>query len=84
MYKNSQENTLIFLNFYLFFFISFFIFFYFTISYWFCHTSTWIRHRHTCVPHPEPPSHTSFPIASLRVIPVHQPHEQFFLSTVDI
>ena len=28
---------------------------YFTILYWFCHTSTWIRHRRTCVPHPEPP-----------------------------
>ena len=25
--------------------------------YWFCHTSTWIRHRCTCVPHPEAPSH---------------------------
>ena len=23
----------------------------------FCHTLTWIRHRCTCVPHPEPPSH---------------------------
>ena len=30
---------------------------YVTILYWFCHTSTWIRHRYTCVPHPEPPSH---------------------------
>ena len=30
---------------------------YFTILYWFCHTSTWIRHRCTRVPHPEPPSH---------------------------
>ena len=30
---------------------------YFTILYWFCHTLTWIRHRCTCVPHPEPPSH---------------------------
>ena len=29
---------------------------YFTILYWFCHTSTWIRHRCICVPHPEPPS----------------------------
>ena len=29
---------------------------YFTILYWFCHTSTWIRHRYTCVPHPQPPS----------------------------
>ena len=27
---------------------------YFTILYWFCHTSTWICHRYTCVPHPEP------------------------------
>ena len=24
--------------------------------YWFYHTSTWIHHRYTCVPHPEPPS----------------------------
>ena len=23
----------------------------------FCHTLTWISHRCTCVPHPEPPSH---------------------------
>ena len=30
---------------------------YFTILYWFCHTSTWIRHGCTCVPHPEPLSH---------------------------
>ena len=29
---------------------------YFTILYWFFHTSTWIRHRYTRVPHPEPPS----------------------------
>ena len=28
----------------------------FTILYWFCHTSKWIRHRYTCVPHPEPSS----------------------------
>ena len=26
---------------------------FFTILYWFCHTSTWIRHRYTHVPHPE-------------------------------
>ena len=31
--------------------------FYFTILYWFCHTSTCIRHGCTRVPHPEPPSH---------------------------
>ena len=33
------------------------IIFYFTILYWFCHTSTCIRHKCTCAPHPEPPSH---------------------------
>ena len=33
----------------------FFFFFYFKILYWFCHTSTWICHRYTRVPHPEPP-----------------------------
>ena len=29
------------------------LFFNFTILYWFCHISTWIRLRYTCVPHPE-------------------------------
>ena len=28
----------------------------FKILYWFCHISIWIRHRYTCVPHPEPSS----------------------------
>ena len=28
-----------------------------TILYWFCHTLTWIYHRCTRVPHPEPCSH---------------------------
>ena len=23
----------------------------------FCHTSTWISHEYTCMPHPDPPSH---------------------------
>ena len=31
-------------------------FFNFTILYWFCHISTWIGHRYTHVPHPEPSS----------------------------
>ena len=47
-------------------------FFYFIILYWFCHTSTWIRHRCTQVPHPEPPSHLpphSIPLGH----PTHQP-----------
>ena len=35
---------------------SFFLFFNFTIFYWFCHTATWIRHRYTRVPYPEPSS----------------------------
>ena len=44
--------------FYLFFFnfLNFILFFNFTILYWFCHISKWIRHRYTCVPHPEPSS----------------------------
>ena len=29
---------------------------YFAILYWFCHTSTWIHHGRTHVPHPKPPS----------------------------
>ena len=38
------------------FFLNFILFFNFTILYWFCHISTWIHHRHTRVPHPEPSS----------------------------
>ena len=34
---------------------------YFTILYWFCRTSTWIHHRCTRVPHPEPPLLPSSP-----------------------
>ena len=37
-----------------FFFFNFILFFNFTIFYWFCHISTWIHHRYTRVPHPEP------------------------------
>ena len=56
-----------------FFFVCFVFlvfFFNFTILYWFCHISTWIRHRYTCVPHSEP---SSLPVPSLWVVPVHQP-----------
>ena len=38
-------------------FILFLLFFNFTILYWFCHISTWVHHRYTRVPHPEPSSH---------------------------
>ena len=53
------------------FFLSFILFFNFTILYWFCHISTWIRHRYTRAPHPEPSS--SLLVPSLWVIPVHKP-----------
>ena len=50
-------------------FLSFFlIVFYFKILYWFCHTSTWIHHRYTRVPHPKHPS--NFPP---RIIPLGRP-----------
>ena len=35
------------------FFFNFVLFLNFTILYWFCHISAWIRHRYTHVPHPE-------------------------------
>ena len=56
---SSLSHSLVFLYFFALFnaegFLSFFFFFYFTILYWFCHSLTWIHHRCTCVPHPEPP-----------------------------
>ena len=52
-------NKIIFILFFLliYFTLCAFVFVYFTILYWFCHTSTCIRHRCTRVPHLEPPSH---------------------------
>ena len=47
---------------------NFFFFFTFTILYWFCHISTWIRHRYTCAPHPEPSS-----LLPPRTIPLGRP-----------
>ena len=38
------------------FFLNLILFFNFTMLYWFCHISTWIRHRYTRVPHLEPSS----------------------------
>ena len=50
------------LNWDFFFFFNFILFLNFTILYWFCQILKWIRHRYTCVPHPEPsfllPPHT--------------------------
>ena len=62
----SLIHTLILLQQAVILFVSFF--FNFKILYWFCHISTWIRHRYTHVPHPEP---SSLPVPSLCVIPVH-------------
>ena len=41
---------------YISFFFNLILFFNFTILYWFCQISKWIRHRYTCVLHPAPPS----------------------------
>ena len=39
-----------------FYFFNFILVLNFTILYWFCQILKWIRHRYTCVPHPEPSS----------------------------
>ena len=41
------------------------LFVYLTILYLFCHTLTWIHHKYTWVPNPEPPSHLPPHIISL-------------------
>ena len=66
----------IFFTFFVLFFLNFILFLNFTILYWFCHISKWIRHRHTCVPHPEsssllpphtiPPGRPSAPAPSIQ------------------
>ena len=50
------QNYIYTLYFFVFYFIFLILFLNFTILYWFCHILKWIRHRHTCVPHPEPSS----------------------------
>ena len=56
-------NAKSFLNFFFFFFPfkNYYYYFYFTILYWFCHTSTWVCHKCTHVPNPEPLSHLVSP-----------------------
>ena len=44
------------LFFFFLFLLNFILIFNFTILCWFCHISTWIHHRYTRVPHPEPSS----------------------------
>ena len=45
----SQQLSSIWYSNLCFFFFNFILFFNFTILYWFCHISKWIRHRYTCV-----------------------------------
>ena len=52
--RKWPPNTLIFFS--LTACLAFFFFFNFTILCLFCQISKWIRHRYTCVPHPEPSS----------------------------
>ena len=52
----SQKWTLSPRKIFFLFFLNFILLFNFTILYWFCHISTWILHRYTHVPHPEPSS----------------------------
>ena len=49
----TKSKALVTLIFIFFVVVVLFLFFNFTILYWFCHISTWIRHRYTRVPHPE-------------------------------
>ena len=50
------------------YFIFIFFTFFLTLQYWFCRISTWIRHRYTHVPHPEP-----FSLLPPRTIPLGRP-----------
>ena len=50
----QTDHVIIFIYFFKFFLN--FILFNFTILYWFCYISKWIRHRYTRAPHPEPSS----------------------------
>ena len=59
-------SSILLLSFLFFFF--FLLFFNFTILYWFCHISTWIRHRYARVPHPEPST-----LLPPRTIPLSHP-----------
>ena len=43
-------------QFFVLFCFNFILFLNFTILYWFCQIPKWVRHRYTCVPHPEPSS----------------------------
>ena len=56
---------------------------YFTILYWFCHTSTWIHHGCTHVPHPEPRSHLPPRTIPLGRLSAPAPSIQYHASNLD-
>ena len=78
MFEKQEVCVLELYSLFIYFIIIVIIIIYFIILYWFCHTSTCIRHGCTHVSHPEPPP-TSLPIPSLWVIPVHQPQASCIL-----
>ena len=79
----SQKWTLSPRKIFFLFFLNFILLFNFTILYWFCHISTWILHRYTRVPHPEPssllPPHT-IPLSRLSA---SAPSIQYHASNLD-
>ena len=64
-------------------FVLFILFFNSTILYWFCHTSTWIRHRYTRVPHPEPSSFLPPRTIPLSLPSAPAPSNQYWSSNLD-
>ena len=61
----------------------FFFKFYFAILYWFSHTLTWIHHRCTRVPNPEPPSHLLPHTISLGLPSAPAPSILYLASNID-
>ena len=61
-------NFIIFFLLFIFLIYIFYFIFKFTILYWLCHISTWIHHRYTRVPNPEPSS-----LLPPRTIPLGRP-----------
>ena len=63
-----------------FFYFNLILFFNFTILYWFCQITKWIRHRYTCVPHPEPSSRLPPHTISLALLQSHSHQDSMVLA----